>query len=208
MFKGPNETQKINIERGETKMAKDKKEPKEKEEKEVEVDFGVGKMSFGGLFKGIGNIIDLVSEMTEEGKEEVSRTGEFKVKGMPDKAKGVYGFTVKMGLGGTPTVEQFGNIRETEKGPVVEEVREPIVDIIEEENQISVIAELPGVEESDIHLELKEDILNISAENKDREYSKEILLPSPVDAKAMKSSYKNGILEITLPKAKKAKKTE
>lgn len=180
-------------------MTKEKKEP---EEEEIEIDFGIGKLSFGGLFKGVGNLIDLVSKMAEEGKTEVSRTGE--IKGLGGKAKGVYGFTVKMGLGGIPTVEQFGNIRETEKGPVVEEVREPIVDVFDEEDKVLVIAEIPGVEEQNIHLDLKGDILSISAEDRDRKYSKEVLLPSAVDTGTMKSSYKNGILEVTFPKAKQA----
>jgi len=153
---------------------------------------------FGSLFKGIGSLFDLVSRMTEEGKEEYTRSGE--TGGLGDKAKGVYGFSVKMGLGGKPVIEQFGNIKATEKGAVVAEVREPIVDVFDEGEKLVVISELPGVEESDIHLEVKDDILNLSAEAKDRKYSKEVLLPSPVDASSMESSYKNGILEIKLRK--------
>ena len=160
---------------------------------EFEFDFG-----FGSLFKGIGSLFDLVSKMTEEGKEEYSRTGE--IKGLGDKAKAVYGFSVKMGLGGKPVIEQFGNIKATERGAVVAEVREPIVDVFDEGERLVVIAELPGVEESDIHLEVKDDILDLSAEAKERKYSKEVLLPSPVDAKSMETSYKNGILEIRLKK--------
>ena len=105
-----------------------------------------------------------------------------------------------MGLGGKPVIEQFGNIKATERGAVVDEVREPIVDIFDEEEKLVVIAELPGVEERDIHLEVMGDILNLSAEASDRKYSKEILLPSLVDAGSMESSHKNGILEIKLRK--------
>ncbi len=153
---------------------------------------------FGSLFKGIGSLFDLVSKMTEEGKEEYTRTGE--IKGSGEKVKGVYGFSVKTGLGGKPIIEQFGNIKATEKGAVVDEVREPIVDIFDEKERLVVIAELPGVDENNIHLEVKDDILDLSAEAKDRKYSKEVLLPSPVDAESMESSYKNGILEIKLRK--------
>lgn len=195
-------TPKINIQRRESEMSEEKKKP---EEEEAEIDFGVGKLGFGGLFKGIGNFIDLVSKMTEEGKEEASRTGEFKIKGMPGEAKGVYGFTVKMGLGGAPTVEQFGNIRETAKGPVVEEVREPIVDVFDEEDKVLVITELPGVEEGDISTEVKGDILTIEASNEDRKYAKEVLLPCQVEIDKMQSSYKNGVLEIVFPKPKQKK---
>jgi len=85
---------------------------------------------------------------------------------------------------------------------VVAEVREPIVDIFDEEDLVLVLAELPGVEEGDIHLEVKDDILNLTAEGKDRKYSKEVLLPSVVDADTMESTYKNGVLEIKLIKRK------
>lgn len=182
------------VEGGEFEVARKKKEPEG-----VEFELGIGKLDFGGLFKGIGNFIDLVSKMAEESKEEVSRTGKFKIKGMP-KATGVYGFTVKTGLGGIPTVEQFGNIRKTTKGPVVEEVREPVVDVFDEADKVLVIGELPGVEEKNIQLEIKGDILTITAENEDRKYRKEVLLPSAVDAKTMKSTYKNGVLKVTFSK--------
>lgn len=160
-----------------------------------EIEFGLG-----GLFKGISGLFDLVSKMVEEGKEEVTRTGE--IRGLGDKVKGMYGFTVKMGLGGKPIIEQFGNIKATEKGTVVNEVREPIVDVFDEEERLVVIAELPGVEESDVHLEVRDDILELTAEAKERKYRKEVLLPSPVDADSMESTYKNGILEIKLLKRK------
>jgi len=160
-----------------------------------EIEFGLG-----GLFKGISGLFDLVSRMVEEGKEEYTRTGE--IRGLGDKVKGMYGFTVKMGLGGKPIIEQFGNIKATEKGTVVNEVREPIVDVFDEEERLVVIAELPGVEESDVHLEVRDDILELTAEARERKYRKEVLLPSPVDADSMESTYKNGILEIKLLKRK------
>ena len=174
-------------------MAKEKKEPEE----EVEINFGVGKISFGGLFKGIGNLIDLASKLSEEATE-IGKTGE--IKGLGKGVKGVYGFTLRSLVGEKPTIESFGNIKETPRGPVVEEVSEPIVDIFDEKESIRVIAELPGVEEEEIHLEIKGDILNLTAEGRERKYSKEVLLPCAVDADSVTSSYKNGVLEIRLPK--------
>lgn len=167
----------------------------DKEEKDkIDIDFGIGKISFGGLFKGLGNLIDLASKLSEEG---VERKGE--IKGLPKGARGVYGFSIRT-LAGKPVIESFGNIRETAKGPVVEEVREPIVDVFDEEGRILVIAELPGVSEAEIKIEVAGDILNLTASDKDRKYAKEILLPSKVKADPLKTSYKNGILEITLAK--------
>lgn len=170
--------------------------------KEEKFDFGIGKVSFGGLFKGIGNLIDLISEMAEKG-EEIRREGEIKGVG---RTRGVYGFTVKTMVGGKPVVEPFGNIKETPKGPVVEEVREPIVDVFDEKDHILVISELPGVSKEDVKIDVKGDVLTITAEREERKYRKEILLPSQVNKETMKSSFKNGILEIKfMKKAKKGK---
>ena len=169
---------------------------KKEENDKVEIDFGMGKISFGGLFKGLGNLIDLASKLSEEGVEKRAE-----IRGLPQGVKGVYGFSIRT-LAGKPVVETFGNIKETTQGPVVEEVREPIVDIFDEEERILVIAELPGVSEGQIKIEIAGDILSLAASDKDRKYAKEILLPSKVKPQPVKSSYKNGILEITLEKEK------
>ncbi len=169
---------------------------KKEEEDKVDIDFGVGKISFGGLFKGLGNLIDLASKLSGEG---VERSGE--IRGLPNRAKGVYGLSIRT-LAGKPVIESFGNIRETAKGPVVEEVREPMIDVFDEEDHILVIAELPGVSESEIKIEVAGDILNLAASDSDRKYAKEILLPGKVKPDSVKTSYKNGILEITLQKEK------
>ena len=169
---------------------------KKEENNEIEIDFGMGKISFGGLFKGLGSLIDLASKLSEEG---VEKKGE--IKGLPKGARGVYGFSIRT-LAGKPVIENFGNIRETSKGPVVEEVREPMVVVFDEEDRILVIAELPGVSEDEIKVEVAGDILNLTASDSDRKYAKEILLPSKVKGESIKTSYKNGILEITLGKEK------
>ncbi len=191
-------------------MPKEKKKGKPEEEKgkEAEMDFGIGKISLGGLggiFGGIGNLIDSVAKMAEEGKSEISEKGEIKIKGLGDKAKGVYGFTIRTLAGGEAKVEPFGNIKKTPKGPVVEEIREPIVDIFDEKDHILVVVELPGMEESDVKIEVKGDILTLSAERGEKKYSKEVLLPSKVDEKSFSSSYKNGILEIKFERLKAGK---
>ncbi len=166
-----------------------------KEGNDIHIDLG-----FGKLFKGIGNFIDLIGQMTEKGEEFVEKTKEFRGEGALKDLKGIYGFSVKVGLGGKPTVEPFGNVKSTPKGPVVDEAREPLVDIFEEENEIQVLAEMPGVEEQDVELEIKGDILIISAMGSDRKYHKELLLPSQVEPEALSRSHKNGIFEARFKK--------
>ena len=169
---------------------------KKEEGDKVEIDFGTGRISFGGLFKGLGNLVDLAAKLREEGVEKRGEIG-----ALPRSAKGVYGFSIRT-LAGKPVIESFGNIRETAKGPIVEEVREPMVDVFDEEGHILVIAELPGVLENEIKIEVAGDILNLTASDRDRKYAKEILLPGKVKPDPVKTSYKNGILEITLEKGK------
>lgn len=155
-------------------------------------------LGLGGLLKGIGSLVDLVTKMADEGTKEYVRSGE--VEDLGGKLKGVYGFSVRMGLGGRPVIQQFGNIRETETGPEVTETREPLVDILDEADELMVIVELPGVEEEDIHVKVEGDILEVAASTGGKEYYKEVLLPSAVDGGKMQSHYRNGILEIRLAK--------
>jgi HSP20 family protein len=164
----------------------------------INVDLG-----FGGLFKNLGDLIDKVTEMAENAEAEggaAERSGEFKVQGLGDKAQGVYGFSIRTGQGGTPRVERFGNIRKTEDGPVVAEVREPLVDTFDEGEEILVVAELPGVSEAQIKVELQDDILTIETSG-ERRYAKEVLLASAVAPDSLRQSYTNGILELRLRKA-------
>ncbi len=169
-----------------------------KEEKEgLEFDFDMGKVKLGGIFKGISDLINLADKVTKEAGE-IKKVGE--IKGLPKEAKGIYGFSIRTLAGGKPIVDTFGNMKKTAKGPVVEEVREPIVDVFNEKDHILVIVELPGVSEDNIKINLEGDILKLSAENKERKYAKEVLLPSQVKKESMKSSYKNGMLELKLEK--------
>lgn len=170
-------------------------EEKKKSEPPINLDFGLG-----GLFKGIGNLVDLLAEMAEKGQTTYEKTKEFTGTGNLKDLKGVYGFSIRMGAGGSPQVESFGNIKPTQKGPVVEEMREPMTDVFDEEKTVLVIAEMPGVEEKDVKVDLRDDVLTIRADNPKRKYQKELLIPSKVKADSLSYSYKNGILEIKLAK--------
>lgn len=86
--------------------------------------------------------------------------------------------------------------------------REPIVDVFEEEDRVMVMAELPGVEEKDINLDIEGNTLTISADTPARKYHKKIVLPTPVKKEYIESTYRNGILEVKLKKAKKRRKKQ
>ncbi|MEM3622381.1 MAG: archaeal heat shock protein Hsp20 [Candidatus Bathyarchaeia archaeon] len=118
----------------------------------------------------------------------------------------VYGYSVKIGPDGKPEIHEFGNVKPSRLGPQVKEEREPLVDVIETDGEIHIVAELPGVEKNDIKLHGTEESLTISVDTPQRKYYKEVMLPAKVKVKEAKTQYKNGVLEITLPKIREEKK--
>jgi HSP20 family protein len=122
----------------------------------------------------------------------------------------VYGYSVTVGPEGKPRIREFGNVKPgTRLGRPqlnVSEQREPLVDILETNGQVKVITELPGVEKTDIKLHGTENRLTISVETPQRKYYKDVELPAVVDSKHATSSYKNGVLEVILPKRKEKEK--
>ncbi|MGQ9570846.1 MAG: Hsp20/alpha crystallin family protein [Thermodesulfovibrionales bacterium] len=100
----------------------------------------------------------------------------------------------------------------------------PNVDIYDRKNEIVVKVELPGVEKENIDLTITENNLTIKGDRKREEdikeedfYSREIsygnftrsiTLPADVDNSKAKATFKNGILEIILPKKEEAKPKE
>ena len=157
----------------------------------------------GGLFRNLGEAIDLLGKLVEIGGTHAQQ-GEFRVKGLGDKARGVYGFSIRTGLGGDAgaQVERFGNVHRSREGFVVDEAREPLVDLFDERDEVVVTAELPGAKEAEIAVELKGDMLIIETKG-ERRYAKEIVLPAAVDAASLQKKYNNGVLEIRVRKKAK-----
>jgi len=113
----------------------------------------------------------------------------------------VYGYSVKIGEDGKPVVRKFGNLNAF-PGPLggtfsVTDQREPIVDIIRDNELIRVVAEIPGVNKEDLKLTANEDSLTLESISGERRYYKKMNLPVQIDAATGKSTYKNGILEVT-----------
>lgn len=59
---------------------------------------------------------------------------------------------------------------------------------------------MPGVTHEDIHLELSDDILILSAEKGESKYRKEVLLPASFSPGQMSFTCRNGLLEVRLNK--------
>lgn len=118
----------------------------------------------------------------------------------------VYGISFKIGPDGLPRIEDFGTVPQPVKE--AEGVREPFTDIMEDEKNIYITMELPGVEKEDINMELVDSTLVVSVDTESRKFYKEVPLPENADTESIEAKYNNGVLDITVKKKeeKKAKK--
>lgn len=96
----------------------------------------------------------------------------------------------------------------------------PKIDISNDDSSIEVNAELPGLDEKDIQVSLQEDVLTIKGEKKSEDekkskdfyrlerrfgsFERSIKVPQEIDAENIKASFKNGVLNVFLPKSEKA----
>jgi HSP20 family protein len=166
---------------------------KKRDEKKSESGIESG---LGGILKGLGDLVEKLGELSESGGE-LSRSGE--IHGASKELKGIYGFTIKSGLGGDgPRIEPFGNIRkDRESGrSVVQEVREPVVDLFEEEDHVSIVAEMPGISLDDVQIAVEDDLLTITAAHGEKKYRKEVLLPASYAREKMQITCNQGVVEI------------
>ncbi len=102
---------------------------------------------------------------------------------------------------------------------LVSTTSQPAIDVVEDENESSVVAELPGVKKEDVKISVEDGILTIKGVRKQEEiagitrvlhseiehepFSRSINLPHPVAIARISAELTNGILKISLPKAEK-----
>lgn len=153
-------------------------------------------LGLGGFLKGIGNLVELVRKMEQEGQTHVERSGKFRAGEMD----GVYGVRVRVGLGDQIEVSRFGNVAESQEGLTIRKDREPLVDVLPEGDALVVAMELPGAEPSSVQVQVEGDVLSIRASGEDRTYAKELLLPFPV-APEPEQTFTNGVLRLRFKKA-------
>ena len=95
----------------------------------------------------------------------------------------------------------------------------PAVNVYQDKDRFTVVVELPGLKKEEIEISLHDDTLTIAGERKREESSEQeflterlygkfqrsLTLPTAVDAEEVKASYKDGLLQVVLPKAEEAK---
>jgi HSP20 family protein len=97
----------------------------------------------------------------------------------------------------------------------------PAMDLLETDEQFVLRADLPGMDESDVNIELEDNVLTISGERKtehqdkregfyrmERAYgsfSRSLTLPKGIDAEAVSAEFDRGVLEVRVPKPEQRK---
>lgn len=168
-------------------------QPEPKAESDIHVE-GLVESVVGQFIPGLGGIIKALESSSPEFRRKIADT-DAEIKHRIDvgwSSKPVVDYHVStrpIRRGPARPAPQVDSVRMPAQGPV----REPIVDVLEGKDGITVIAELPGVSEEELQINLEGSELHISAGN----FSKKIDLPHAVKD-IREKSYKNGILQIKL----------
>jgi len=131
----------------------------------------------------------------------------------------VYGYSYTVGADGKPQFREFGNIRPLQRSlrggrpgvgaPMLTAEREPLADVTTTDKEVKVTVEMPGITKQDIKVSAYEGAVEISTiEKAKRKYHRIIDLPSETDIETARSTYSNGILEITFDKQSKPRGRE
>ena len=140
---------------------------------------------FDRIFKRMSNSFFDIDDIFEEFKGNGSESGPY-----------YYGYTMTVGPDGKPVVKEYGNVK---PGLLpTSDTREPLVDTIvdEKEKVVKLIAEMPGVEKTDVKIVVENKIVNLSAEHGEKKYHVKVPVQHKVDENSTKASYKNGVLQI------------
>lgn len=130
----------------------------------------------------------------------------------------VYGYSMTIGPDGKPHVREFGNVKASGSGsaknigqyvgakPQISAEREPLSDLTTTDKEVKVVLEMPGIKKEDIKINAYDEKVEIkTAENAQRKYHKIIDLPKQADIETARSTYNNGILEVTFDKREETK---
>jgi HSP20 family protein len=97
----------------------------------------------------------------------------------------------------------------------------PAMDLVEDKDNLVLRADLPGLTEDDVNIEVKDGMLTISGERKTKEkkeeegyyrverafgtFSRSLTLPDGIDPEQVNADFDNGVLEVRIPKPEERK---
>lgn len=128
-----------------------------------------------------------------------------------------------------PSTDLFRSVFDEVLGPMqgwggrmADMMRMPESDVVESENDIRVVVELPGMKPEDIDLDLENNVLTISGHKQEEQrnnndtwhlserrygkFSRSFVLPRDVDQEGIQARFDNGVLSVMIPKSEKARR--
>jgi HSP20 family protein len=129
----------------------------------------------------------------------------------------VYGYSMTIRPDGKPKVREFGNVRSAgglgggvsspgATRALLRSEREPLADVVISDNEVKVVVEMPGIDKKDIKVNIYDNSVEIfTTDTSQRKYRRVVELPEETDLETARSTYRNGILEITFSKRESLK---
>jgi HSP20 family protein len=145
---------------------------------------------------------DLVREYETAGGGKVREYGPF-----------VYGYSMTIGPDGKPKVREFGNVKSPSSSrgggfstrPLISSERQPLADVTTTDKEVKVVVEMPGVSKENIKVNAYDNTVEVTTTDPGRKYHEVVEVPPETDIETVKSTYKNGILEIIFKKKQQTK---
>jgi HSP20 family protein len=184
--------------------------------------FGFGREGSGGIFSEFEEMRREMEKMFEDAFRDAEKFPKDLVREYETEGGGkvrevgpiVYGYSVTIGPDGKPKVREFGNVKSLEGSvagmatPQLTSEREPLADVVTSDKDIKVVVEMPGVTKDSIKVNVYDTSVEVKAETPQRKYHRAIDLPPEADTDTAKSTFNNGILEITFGKKRQPKGKE
>lgn len=154
---------------------------------------------FNDIFEEFDRIEHMMDEMMRQAFQSPSSKRRTK------RGPYIYGFSMTMGPDGKPVIKEFGNLKPNSRlsKAQIREIKtetEPLIDVFEQDKEVTIVAQLPGIKKEDIDIHVTKTQATISVNTQEHSYYKKLQLPAIVNPKSVKASYKNGVLQIKLQK--------
>jgi HSP20 family molecular chaperone IbpA len=155
------------------------------------------KKGISDLLDTVNGLLDLANRLQERGEEGISRTGEFNTdRGVTAR----YGIQIKTAGGNTVKDRVDAGEPIPPDRPEAMQEQAP-VDVIPDGDEVTVIAEIPGVSEQSISTALQGQSLVLEAQKKASKWEQTVPLPFVVAPEPVSRSYNNGIFTVVLRRA-------
>jgi len=173
------------------------KEREKEEDREKEEEISTVESIAGNFIPGLGSIVKALEKTSPEFRKKIAETdAEIKHRletGWSSAPEIKSGISMRPIITGGRSIQRSVIKKQPEEESAQPVEREPIIDVFEEKDYVSVIAEIPGFSEKEIEIKLNDSVLEISA----GKYWKEITLPL-ISGKIIEKQFKNGILQLKI----------